>query len=117
MEVYLMNIQIFGTKKCFDTKKTERYFKERRIKFQFIDLNEKDLSKRELQSVISAVGINELINNKSKEYAKLNIEHIRTPSTKEEILLKNPKLYKTPIVRNARNATVGYKPEIWGQWE
>ncbi|MFD3158168.1 arsenate reductase family protein [Haloimpatiens sp. FM7330] len=112
-----MNIQIYGTRKCFDTKKAERYFKERRIKYQFIDLKQKALSKGELNSVKNAVGLKELINNKSKEYTRLNIEHITTSSVKEEILLNNPKLYKTPIVRNGRKATVGYKPEIWKEWE
>ncbi|WMJ81809.1 arsenate reductase family protein [Clostridium sp. MB40-C1] len=112
-----MNIQIFGIKKCFDTKKAERYFKERRIKYQFIDLNEKGLSKRELQSVKSSVGLPELINNKSKEYTKLNLQHIREASVKEELLLNNPKLYNTPIVRNGKQATVGYKPEVWKEWE
>lgn len=112
-----MNIQIFGVKKCFDTKKAERYFKERKIKYQYIDLDIKSLSKRELQSVICAVGLNELINTKSKEYEKSNIKHIINNSVKEEILLNNPKLYKTPIVRNGKDATVGYEPEIWGNWE
>ena len=50
-----MNIQIFGTKKCFDTKKAERYFKERRVKYQMIDLKEKGMSHGELQSVAQAV--------------------------------------------------------------
>lgn len=112
-----MNIQIFGTKKCFDTKKAQRYFKERRIKFQFVDLNEKALSKGELRSVKNKVPIKELINDKAKEYSKSNIEHIRDEKIKEEILLNNPKLYKTPIVRNGKEATVGYKPEIWKEWE
>lgn len=112
-----MNIQIFGLKKCFDTKKAERYFKERRVKFQFIDLNEKGLSKGELASVKSAVGISNLINDKSKEYEKLNLKNIRNDSTKEELLLNNPKLFKTPIVRNGKKATVGYEPDIWKQWE
>lgn len=112
-----MNIQIFGVKKCFDTKKAERYFKERKIKYQFIDLNEKALSKRELQSVRASVDINELINIKAKEYKSLNIEQIRNNNVKEEILLNNPKLYKTPIVRNGKQATVGYVPEVWGNWE
>ena len=112
-----MNIQIFGFKKCFDTKKAERYFKERRVKFQFIDLNEKGLSKGELTSVKSAVGISNLINEKSKEYEKLNLKNIRNDSTKEELLLNNPKLFKTPIVRNGKKATVGYETEIWKQWE
>lgn len=112
-----MNIQIFGTKKCFDTKKSERYFKERNIKYQFIDLNEKALGKRELESVKASVAINDLINTKAKEYKTLSIASIRTTSVKEEILLNNPKLYKTPIVRNGKEATVGYEPEVWSKWE
>ncbi|EPY2273866.1 arsenate reductase family protein [Clostridium sporogenes] len=112
-----MNIQIFGIKKCFDTKKAERYFKERKIKYQFIDLNIKGLSKGELQSIKSAVGLNELINKDSREYKKTNIGSIRTDSVKEDLLLNNPKLYKTPIVRNGKKATVGYEPEIWKEWD
>lgn len=112
-----MNIQIYGVKKCFDTKKAERYFKERRIKYQFIDLTIKGLSKGELQSVKSAVGLMNLIDDKSKEYERLNIQHIMNISVKEELLLNNPKLYRTPIVRNGKKATVGYEPEVWKTWE
>ncbi|KZL90685.1 arsenate reductase family protein [Clostridium magnum] len=112
-----MNIQIFGVKKCFDTKKAERYFKERKIKYQLIDLNSKGLSKGELESVKASVGLMNLINKECKEYEKLNIQHIINSSVKEEILLNNPKLYKTPIVRNGKKATVGYEPEVWNTWE
>lgn len=98
-------------------KKAERYFKERKIKYQFIDLNIKGLSKGELQSIKSAVGLNELINKDSREYKKTNIGSIRTDSVKEDLLLNNPKLYKTPIVRNGKKATVGYEPEIWKEWQ
>jgi arsenate reductase (glutaredoxin) len=112
-----MNIQIFGTKKCFDTQKAERYFKERRIKYQLVDLNQKGLSKGELQSVKSAVGLKSLIDEKTKEYIKLNISSIRSEEMKEELLLNNPKLYKTPIIRNGRLATVGFQPDIWSSWE
>ena len=112
-----MNIQLFGTKKCFDTKKAERYFKERNIKYQFIDLNIKGLSKGELQSVKNSVGLNNLINSEAKNYKKLNLHQIRGEETKEDILLKNPELLKTPIVRNGKIATVGYEPEIWITWE
>lgn len=112
-----MNIQVFGIKKCFDTQKTERYLKERNIKYQFIDLNIKGLSKGELQSVKNSVGLNNLINTKTKDYKRLNLNQIRGDETKEDILLKNPQLLKTPIVRNGREATVGYVPEIWTTWE
>ena len=112
-----MNIQCFGRKKCFDTQKTERFFKERNIKYQFIDLNIKGLSKGELQSVKNSVGLNNLINVKAKDYKKLNLDQIRGEETKEDILLKNPQIYKTPIVRNGKDATVGFVPEIWTNWE
>lgn len=112
-----MNIQIFGRKKCFDTKKAERFFKERRIKFQFIDLKEKALSKGELQSVKKALSLESLINKNSKDYKKLNLDKIRGAETREEILLKNPSLYVTPIVRNGKEATVGYDIETWKKWE
>lgn len=111
-----MNIQIFGSKKCFDTKKAERFFKERNIKFQFIDLNEKPMSKGELISVLNSVKINNLINAESKEYTKLNFSNIRSSDIKAELLLKNQKVIKTPVVRNGREATVGYSLEVWNKW-
>lgn len=112
-----MNIQIFGVKKCFDTKKAELYFKERKIKYQFIDLTKTGLSKGELESVKTAVGLMSLMNKESKEYGRLNIQHIISNNIKEELLLNNPRLYKTPIVRNGRSATVGYEPSIWKTWQ
>ena len=111
-----MNIQIFGTKKCFDTKKAERFFKERNIKFQFIDLNEKSMSKGELSSVLNSVNLNELINTKSKEYTKLNFSNIRSAEIKTELLLKNQKVMNTPVVRNGKESTVGEKIDIWNEW-
>jgi len=112
-----MNIQIFGFKKCFDTKKAERYFKERRIKYQFINLAEKGLSKGELQSVKAVVGLESLLNSKAGDYKKLNLDRIIGASVREEILLNNPGLYRTPIVRNGKDATVGFQPQIWKKWE
>jgi len=112
-----MNIQIFGTKKSFDTQKAERYFKERRIKYQFIDLKQKEISKRELESIVAAVGLGNLIDTKSRDYEKLSIGSIRSETIKEEILLKNPDLYRIPIVRNGRQATVGFEPKIWEEWD
>ena len=112
-----MNIQIFGRKKCFDTKKAERYFKERKISFQFIDIDIKGLSKGELNSVKKNISINDLINEKSKEFKNLNLDKIRSSEMKEEILLKNPKILKSPIVRNGNASTLGYKKEVWDKWE
>lgn len=110
-----MNIQIFGKAKCFDTKKAERYFKERGIKFQSVNILEKGLSKRELESVISAVGgIESLIDEKSRDYYEIKY---LLDNAKAEKLAEKPSIYKTPIVRNGKQATVGYQPEIWKTWE
>ena len=113
-EGFSVNIQIFGTKKCQDTRKAERFFKERRISFQFILLTQKGLSKGELASVKAAVGLDALLNKNSKEYEKRNLKYLLHDP--EETLLNNPLLYNTPIVRNGRQATVGYQPMIWDSW-
>lgn len=112
-----MNIQIFGVDKCFDTKKAIRYFKERRIGFQYVDLRQKALSKGELQSVKAALGLEVLFDKSAKDYKRLNLDRIIGPAMREEILLENPSLYKTPIVRNGKQATVGYALEVWSTWE
>ena len=110
-----MNIQIFGKSKCFDTKKAERYFKERNIKFQSIDLIKKGISAGELKSVMQAVGLEELVDWKNPDATLL--KYLAYDEDKVEKLLDNPKLLKTPIVRNGRQATVGYQPETWKGWE
>lgn len=112
-----MNIQIFGKSKCFDTKKTERYFKERKIKYQLIDVAKFGMSKGEFNSIKTNVGaIENLIDEKSRLYESCFIRY--TPeSLIEEKLLENPGLFKTPIVRNGKLSTIGYKPEIWKGWE
>lgn len=112
-----MNIQIYGRSRCFDTRKAERYFKERKIKFQSIDIERYGMSKGELTSVKAAVSIEELIDKEGKEYERLNLKYIYTGQTTEEMLLNNPKLFKTPIVRNGKAATLGYCPEVWKDWK
>lgn len=109
-----MNIQIFGKSKCFDTKKAERWFKERRIKFQTVDLVKYGMSPGELKNVINAVGLEALIDSKHPDAALLN--YLAYDADKAEKLLDNPRLLKTPIVRNGKQATVGYCPEVWASW-
>ena len=100
-----MNIQIFGTSKCFDTKKAQRWFKERRISFQFVDLAKYGISAGELKSVKNAVGLEALVNAKHPDAAL--IQYLAYDEDKLDKLLENPKLLQTPIVRNGRQATVG----------
>ena len=110
-----MNIQIFGKSKCFDTKKAQRYFKERRIPFQNIDLLDKGMSQGELKSVAAAVGLAALIDSKHPDAALL--QYLAYDEDKLEKLLEDPRLLKPPIVRNGRQATVGFCPEVWKSWE
>ncbi|VBB05438.1 Hypothetical protein LUCI_0647 [Lucifera butyrica] len=111
-----MNIQIWGTRKCQDTRKAERWFKERGIQYQFIDLSQKGLSKGELKSVGAAVGgLTPLLDTAGKEYEKRNLKYLA--HNVEEMLLTVPLLFKTPIVRNGSKATVGYQPETWSLWQ
>ena len=110
-----MNIQIFGKSKCFDTKKAERYFKERRIKFQRIDLPGIGLSKGEFNSVKAAVGLTEMIDSAAPGAEIL--AYLAYDADREEKLFENPAYIKTPIVRNGKKATVGYCPEVWKTWE
>lgn len=113
-----MNIQIFGKNKCFDTKKAERYFKERRIKFQSIDLIRFGMSGKEFDSVLRAVGgIDHLIDWDSKDPEVTLMKYMDDKRAKEDKVFDNPKLMKTPIVRNGKFATVGFCPEIWEKWE
>ncbi|MBM6952624.1 arsenate reductase family protein [Enorma phocaeensis] len=113
-----MNIQVFGTKKSFDTKKAQRYFKERRIPFQFVDLREKGLSKGELQSVARAVGgLDALLDEKAKDQDTLALVQHLVESQRFEKLLENQQVLREPIVRNGRQATVGYAPDVWKGWE
>ena len=110
-----MNIQIFGKNKCFDTKKAERYFKERRIKYQFVDVIKFGMSKGELNSVKNAVGLEAMIDKEDQDYPL--IQYLASNEAKLEKLYEEPFLIKTPIVRNGKQATVGYQPEVWKPWE
>ena len=113
-----MNIQIFGTKKNFDSKKAERYFKERGIKYQFIDMKEKGLSKGEFQSVCKAIGgYNKLIDTDCKDKDLLALITYIAEEDKAEKILENQSIIKFPVVRNGKQATVGYQPEIWKNWK
>lgn len=109
-----MNIQIIGTKKCKDTQKAERYFKERRIPFHFRDLTEKGLAKGELENITRVIPLDDLIDRESKRFKDRGMQFM--VFNVEEELLSDPLLLKTPIVRNEKLVTVGYKPEEWNEW-
>ena len=113
-----MNIQIFGTKKSADTRKAERWFKERRIRFQSVDLAEKGLSKGEFQSVMQAVGgLDAMIDPDCKDKDLLALIRYIAAEDRLQKVLENQSVLRQPIVRNGRQAIVGYRPEIWKEWQ
>lgn len=113
-----MNVQIFGTKKCFDTKKAERYFKERKIPYQLIDMKEKGMSKGEYNSVKQAVGgTDAMLDENSRNQDVLALIRYIAPEDKDDKILENQEVLKTPIVRNGKQATIGYQPDTWKDWK
>lgn len=110
-----MNIQIFGTKKCQESRKAQRFFKERGIRFQFVNLGEKPLSRGEFNSVRNAVGgAAGMIDEEGREYERKNLAHMVYDP--EETAFENQALLRTPIVRNGKKATLGYAAETWKAW-
>jgi arsenate reductase len=111
-----MNIQIFGKKNCSESRKAERWFKERRIPFQFIDLKEKGFSPKELETVARPIGIENLLDRESKRFKEKGLAFM-SPSRIPQVLLDDALLTKTPVVRNGSQATLGFQPDVWKAWE
>lgn len=112
-----MNLQIFGTGKSFDTKKAERFFKERKIPFQSVDVAKYGMANREFESVLKAVGgIDNLIDWDGRGPETELLRHLANPVQKEDRLFDDLRLAKLPIVRNGKRATAGYCPEVWEAW-
>ena len=113
-----MNVQIFGTKKSSDARKAERWFKERRVKAQFIDLLDKGISKGELRSVAQVCGgLDALIDPDCKDQDALAPVTYLAPAQKEDAILEHPQVLRQPIVRNGKRAAVGYRPETYLLWQ
>jgi arsenate reductase-like glutaredoxin family protein len=112
------NLQVFGTKKCPDTRKAERWFKERRISFQLIDLAQKGPSPGELRKIANAVGgVEHLIDREGKRYVDKGLKYAAPTGPRiEQALLDDPLLLRTPIVRAGDRATVGFVPDVWAAW-
>jgi arsenate reductase len=109
-----MTIQIFGTPKCKDSRKAERFFKERGVKVHFVDLREQGISPGELDNISQVIPIEELIDTEGKQYRKRNLQYMKFDIAAE--LLDDPLLFKTPITRFGRDVTVGYAPDVWSEW-
>ena len=113
-----MNVQLFGTKKCADSRKAERFFKERGIKMHVVDLAQKGMAAGELRNVASRVGgMEALIDRGGKRYLERGLKYAAPTGPRiEQMLVDDPLLLRTPIVRSEGRATVGYVPEVWETW-
>lgn len=111
-----MNLQIFGRKKGHDVKKATRFFQERGIAFQLIDLDQKDMSRRELESVLKGRDLDELIDPQCKDKALLVQYESASPARRFDLLLENQALLRTPIVRNGSSSTIGVQEKQWKDW-
>ena len=114
-----MNIQIFGTNKCFETKKAQRYFKERKINFQFVDISKYPMSAGEFRNIVTALKrpVRDMINQKSKDYEKSFVAYLASDEAVSEKLFETQTLFITPVVRNGKKATLGYCPDVWKEWD
>jgi len=110
-----MALQIYCGK-GFDTQKAERFFKERRISYQKVDALRYGIGRRELESIVSAVGLDKVCDKTSKAFIESPIAYTQNRDTILEGLLERPVLIRYPIVRCGRLATVGFEPQTWQQW-
>ena len=108
-------IQIFGSPKCKATRAAQRFFADRRVKVQFIDVREKGLSKGELGSVARAVGgVRALYDEAGARVKERGLQHLGpTDARLTELLVEDPLLLRTPIVRDGARAAVGEAEAVW----
>ncbi len=111
-----MSIQMYVSKKNFDVQKAERFFKERRVQIQVMDLKKHRLGEREVQAMSRAGGLSALIDREDKRVKEHPACYYDRDSLLMAAVLENPWLLKSPIVRCGTQVTVGYQPETWTQW-
>jgi arsenate reductase-like glutaredoxin family protein len=107
-------VQIIGTRNCPNTRKADRFFRERGLRPHFVDLKERSLSMGELENICRKIDPEELLDRDSKAYAKAGLAYMVYDPL--EVALKNPAVLKTPIVRRGAEVTIGPAPEIWMEW-
>ena len=110
-----MGLQIYCGK-GFDTQKAERFFKERRVSYQRVDVLRYGIGKRELESVATAVGLEALCDRQSKAFRESVIAYTQNRDAILAGLMEKPHLLRLPIVRCGKLATVGVCPDVWTRW-
>lgn len=112
-----MQVQVFGTKGCFDTRKALRFFKERRIKTHFVDLRQRAASRGELRRFVQKFGSDALIDRESKRFRSLGLHAAHYGDDRWlELLEEEPLILRTPLVRYESKLTVGHDESTWREW-
>ena len=112
-----MNVQIFGTNKSQDTKKALRFFKERGLKPQFVDLKERAMAPGELGRFVQKFGLNAVVDTKGKAYERSGLEYLRVGDEEmTQKLMDDPALMVQPLLRSGNTLTVGWDEEAWRAW-
>lgn len=109
-------IQMYVSKKNFDVQKAERFFKERRVQIQVMDLKKHKLGEREVQTMARAGGLSALIDRDDKKVKEHPACYYDRDSLLLPAVLETPWLLKSPILRNGAQVTMGYQPDVWEQW-
>lgn len=109
-------IQIYFLKRNFDTQKAERFFRERGVPVQLVDLSRARLGRRELESVRQRVGMDALIDTESRAWKECPARFSPDEGARLDALSQRPQCLRLPIVRDGKRATVGYRPEEWLTW-
>lgn len=112
-----MNVQVFGFKNCQDTRKAQRFFAERRIPIHFVDLDERPASPGELRRFAEKFGAAALVDREQPRVRALGL-HVSgdSPQRLLQRATTEPRLLRTPLVRNGPNVTIGHRPEEWQRW-
>jgi arsenate reductase len=112
-----MEVQVFGTRKCRSTQKALRFFKERRVTVHFVDLKERAASAGELKRFAQKFGAEALLDREGRRYRErgLHVAHV-TDARILPMLVEDPDLLVTPLVRRGSDLTVGLAEPEWRAW-
>ena len=112
-----VEVQIFGTQKSADTRKAQRFFKERRVKVHFVDLKIRAASRGELTRFAQKFGAEALLDRESRRFQSLGLSTAYYSDKKWlEILEDEPMILVQPLVRWKKGLTVGLAEEKWREW-
>lgn len=109
-----VQVQVFGTRKSKETRAAERFFKERKVRIHFVDLNERPIARGELTRFVQKFGLNALLDLEGRAYERSNLAYLRT--TEEGVIAKvieTPDLLRLPLVRGGKVLTVGEDMAGW----